>query len=415
MASVRFYGASGEEITSIGADVNRATEPQMPQQRKPTDLGRSLISLAMDTPLIAVVELSLSSWLVAGIVPGVERQPLKKLKTDENALLALLNRWRDEAVRSGHKISRIAVAFEAGRDGFWLARWLKARDIEAHVIHASSIAVSREHRRAKTDRLDTELMKRAFVGWLRGERDHCKMVAIPTIKDEDAKRPNRERESLIGDQTRIVNRMKAALIRLGIRGFNPKLKKAAGRLEDLRTPEGEPIPSNTLAELRRDMERRRLISDQIRQIEDARLERIEQAPGDGPHAMVRLLARVIGVGIETADMLVQEVLARNMRDRRAVARYAGLTGSPDESGTKRREKGLARSGNARVRGGMIQLAWRFLLFQKDSALAQWYRTRTEGGRNRKTIIVALARKLLIALWRLVTTGEVPAGVVLRAA
>jgi len=210
--------------------------------------------------------------------------------------------------------------------------------------------------------------------------------------------------------------MKAALIRLGIRGFNPKLKKAAGRLEDLRTPEGEPIPPNTLAELRRDMERRRLVSDQIRQIEQARLVRMEQAPGDGPHAMVRLIARVIGVGIETADMLVHEVLSRKLRDRRAVARYAGLTGAPDESGSKRREKGLAKAGNARVRVGMIQLAWRFLLFQKDSALAQWYRTRTEGaGRNRKTMIVALARKLLIALWRLVTTGEVPAGVVLRAA
>jgi transposase len=210
--------------------------------------------------------------------------------------------------------------------------------------------------------------------------------------------------------------MKAALIRLGIRGFNPKLKKAAGRLEDLPTPEGEPIPPNTLAELRRDMERRRLISDQIRQIEDARLERIEQAPGDGPHAMVRLLARVIGVGIETADMLVQEVMARNMRDRRAVARYAGLTGSPDESGAKRREKGLARSGNARVRRGMIQLAWRFLMFQKESALAQWFRARTETARGtRKTMIVALARKLLIALWRLVREGVVPDGVVLRPA
>jgi transposase len=210
--------------------------------------------------------------------------------------------------------------------------------------------------------------------------------------------------------------MKAALIRLGIRGFNPKLKKAAGRLQDLRTPEDEPIPPNTLAELRRDMERRRLLSDQIRQIEEARLERMEQAPGDGSHAMVRLLARVIGVGIETADMLVHEVLSRRLRDRRAVARYAGLTGAPDESGSKRREKGLAKAGNARVRRGMIQLAWRFLLFQKDSALAQWYRTRTEGaGKKRKTMIVALARKLLIALWRLVTTGEVPAGVVLRAA
>jgi transposase len=267
------------------------------------------------------------------------RQPLKKLAVDESALLKLLHRCREEAAKAGHRIKRAAVAFEAGRDGFWLARWLSTRDIEVHVIHASSVAVSREHRRAKTDRLDTELLKRSFLGWLRGERDHCKMVAIPTTKDEDAKRPNREHESLVGEQSRIVNRMKAALIRLGIRGFNPKPKKAAGRFEDLRTPEGEPIPPNMLAELRRDMERRRLISDQIRQIEDARLERIEQAPGDGPHAMVRLLAR-----------------------------------------------------------------------------AQWFRARPETARGtRKTMIVALARKLLIALWRQVREGVVPDGVVLRPA
>ena len=384
--------------------------------RKPNDLSRSLTVLEGDSTLIAVIEMSQSSWLVAGLVPGVERQPLKKLEIDESALLKLLNRWQAEAEKAGRKIERIAVAFEAGRDGFWLARWLRARNIEAHVIHASSIAVSREHRRAKTDRLDTELLKRAFLGWLRGERDHCKMVAIPTMKDEDAKRPNRERENLVGEQNRIVNRMKATLVRLGIRGFNPKLKKAADRLEGLRTPEGEPIPPNTLAELRRDMERRRLTSEQVRQIEKVRLECLERSSSDGPHAMVRLLARVIGVGIETADMLVQEALSRNLRDRRAVARYAGLTGSPDESGKKRREKGLARSGNARVRRGMIQLAWRFLMFQKDSGLAQWFRARTENARGtRKTMIVALARKLLIALWRLVREGVVPEGVVLRQA
>src|SRR5712664_3753980 len=203
--------------------------------------------------------------------------------------------------------------------------------------------------------------------------------------------------------------MKAALVRLGIRGFNPKLKRATTRLDGLRTPEGELIPPNALAELRRDMERRRLVNNQIRQIEEERLERIEQAPCDGPHVMVRLLARVMGIGIETADMLVHEVLSRNMRDRRAVARYAGLTGSPDESGRRRREKGLTRSGNARVRRGMIQLAWRFLMFQKESALGQWYRARTEGaaGKRKTTMIVALARKLLIALWRMVTTGEIP--------
>jgi transposase len=163
------------------------------------------------------------------------------------------------------------------------------------------------------------------------------------------------------------------------------------------------------------MARLRFVMDQIREIEAARLTRLEQHPELASHAMVRLLARVIGVGIETADMLVHEILSRNLRDRKAVARYAGLTGSPDESGARRREKGLARAGNARVRRGLIQLAWRFLVFQKESALARWYRSRTEGpsGARKTTMIVALARKLLIALWRLVTTGEVPDGVVLR--
>ena len=384
--------------------------------RKPNDLSRSLTVLEPETTLIAVIELSQASWLVAGMVPGVERQPLKKLGADEGALLELLLRWRDEARKSGRHINRITVAFEAGRDGFWLARWLEAHDIEAHVIHASSVAVSREHRRAKTDRLDTEMLKRAFLGWLRGERDHCKMVAVPSSTAEDAKRPHRERESLVREQNRIVNRMKAALVRLGIRGFNPKLKKAAERLDGLRTPEGEPIPPNTLAEFKREMARRQLIREQIKAIETARLEQQAQSPEAGPNVMVRLLARVVGVGIETADMLVQEVLSRNLRDRRAVARYAGLTGSPDESGAKRREKGLARSGNARVRTGMIQLAWRFLMFQKDSALAQWYLARTANASgSRKTMAVALARKLLIALWRLVHDGVVPEGVIMRPA
>ena len=383
---------------------------------KPNDLSRSLTAFDQDSTLIAVIEMSQSSWLVAGTVPGIERQPLKKLEPDEATLLGLLRRWRDEAVKVGRTISRIAVAFEAGRDGFWLARWLRAHGIEAHVIHPTSVAVSREHRRAKTDRLDTGLLKRAFLGWLRGEPGHCSMAAIPTLAEEDAKRPNRERASLVAERGRIANRMKATLARLGIRGFKPTLQKAAERLETLRTPEGESVPPNTLAELRRDMARLRVVTGQIGEIERARLERLEQAPEKGPHAMVRLLAQVTGIGIETADMLVQEVLSRNLRDRRAVARYAGLTGAPDESGSRRREKGLARAGNARVRRGMIQLAWRFLMFQKDSALAEWYRQRTENARGtRKTMIVALARKLLIALWRLVTTGVVPEGVRLRPA
>jgi len=211
--------------------------------------------------------------------------------------------------------------------------------------------------------------------------------------------------------------MKACLVRWGIRNFKPTLRQAPERLEELRTPEGAPLPPNTLAEMRRDMARLRLVREQIKEIEASRMQRLAQASDNEPHAMIRLLARIVGVGIETADMLVREILSRQLRDRRAVARYAGLTGAPDESGQRRREKGLARAGNARVRRGMIQLAWRFLLFQRDSALAQWFRARTTDarGNTRKKMIVALARKLLIELWRMAMTGEIPPGVTLHPA
>ena len=217
----------------------------MPQSN---DLSRSLAALDQDSTLIVVIEMSQSSWLVAGIIPGINRQPLKKLAAAETALLGLLHRWRDEATKAGRTVSRIVVAFAAGRDGFWLARWLRTRGIEADVIHATSVAVSREHRRAKTDRLDTELLKRAFLGGRRGERGHCSMAAIPTLEEEDAKRPNREREGLVGERTRIVNRIKSTLARLGIRGFKPTLRRAPERLAALLTPEGTPLPQNTLAE-----------------------------------------------------------------------------------------------------------------------------------------------------------------------
>jgi transposase len=381
----------------------------------PNDPGRCRTALDPGSTLVAVIEMSQSSWLVSAIVPGLERHPLKKLAVDEAGLLRQLERWRDEAAKAGRRVTRMAVAFEAGRDGFWLARWLRARGVEAHVIHPTSVAVSREHRRAKTDRLDTELLKRAFLGWLRGEPGHCSMAAVPTLEEEDARRPNRERESLVAERTRVINRIRGCLARLGIRAFKPTLRRAPERLEGLRTPEGDALPPNTLSELRRDTARLRLIRDQVRELEAARTERLEAAPASGQNAMVRLLARVIGVGVETADMLVHEILSRGLRDRRAVARYAGLTGAPDESGARRREKGLAKAGNARVRRGMVQLAWRFLVFQKQSALAQWYRARTADARpgTRKALIVALARKLLLALWRFATTGQPPAGVALR--
>ena len=381
-------------------------------------IGRSMATFHPDETLIVVVEMSRSTWLVAGLLPGIDRRPLKKLEPNEGQLLALLERWRQEVVAAGRTTTRVVLAYEAGRDGFWLARWLRARQIEAYVIHASSVAVSRDHRRAKTDRLDTSLLLRVLLGWLRGEPGHCSMALVPGIEDEDAKRATRERENLVAERTRLVNRMKSALARLGIRDFNPALRKAVERLDALQTPEGGGMPANALAEMRRDMARLRLVEEQIAEIQRERLARLKAADPQRRQAdgMVHMLSRVVGIGIETADMLVQEILVRDLPDRRAVARYAGLTGSPDESGSRRRERGLSRAGNARVRKSMVQLAWRFLVFQKESALVRWYRGRTADGRGRTrmAMIVALARKLLIALWRMVRTGEVPEGVILRA-
>jgi transposase len=381
------------------------------------DLSRSLVALDQDSTLIAVIELSRSSWMVGGIVPGLAREPLKKLAADPDALLRLLDRWRDQAAAAGRPIARTCVAYEAGRDGFWLARWLRTRGVECHVIHPTSIAVSREHRRAKSDRLDVGLLKRAFLGWLRGERRHCSMVAVPTREAEDGKRPLRERDRLVGEATRLVNRVKGLLALHGIAKFEVRAKAAPQRLAALRTAEGEPLPPNTLAELLRAVERLHQIQAQIAAIEAAQRRRLNEAAGVEPHPMIRLLARIRGVGIATAELLVREALSRPLRDRRAVARYAGVTGAPDESGSKRREKGLAKAGNARVRRALIQLAWRFLQHQPDSALAGWFRQRTQDGRSttKKTMIVALARKLLIALWQLATSGQVPLGVRLHAA
>ena len=379
---------------------------------KPYDLSKPLVALDHDSTLVCVIEMSGSSWLVAATVPGVDRRPLQKLPVDPARLLAQVERWRQEAARAGRTITRTVVAYESGRDGFWLARLLRGHGIEVYVIHASSVAVSREQRRAKTDRLDTEMLMRALLGWLRREPGHCRMVAIPTVAAEDARRPGRERDGLVAERTRLTNTIKAELALWGIQGFKPGLRKAAEHLEALRTLEGEPLPPNTLARLHRLLKRRSLLSEQITAIERSAAQAVERDP-TGSNALILLLIK----GLETAQMLVHEVLSRNLRDRRAVARYAGLTGTPDESGSKRREKGISKAGNPRVRRGLIQLAWRFLLFQPDAALVRWYRERTAGGTGaiRKTMIVALARKLLIALWSYASARVMPEGVVLKEA
>jgi transposase len=384
---------------------------------KPDDLSKPPVAFDHDSTLVVVLEMSGRSWLAAAIVPGVDRRPLQKLPVDEHRLFQLLERWRGEARQRGKTITRVVLAHEAGRDGFWLARWLRARGVEVRVIHPTSIAVSREARRAKTDRLDTGMLMRALLGWLRAEPDCCRMVAIPSPEEGDLRRPGREREQLVGERTRVTNRIKSTMARLGIRGFKPGLAKAATRLAELRTAEGEPIPPRARRELERALERLRLLKGQIAAIEAEREAALAAAPAEGANAMIRLLAQLRGIGIETAEMLVREVLSRDLRDRRALARFAGLTGTPDESGARRRQKGIARAGHRRVRRGLIQLAWRLLQFQPDSELAQWYRRRVAGagGAGRKTFIVALARKALIALWRFATAGEVPRGFGLRPA
>ena len=241
------------------------------------DLSRSLAAFDPISTLVVVVEMSKASWLVSSVVPGVERQPLKKLEPDATALLRLIERWRNEAVRVGRPISRIALAYEAGRDGFWLARWLIARGIEAHVIHSASVAVSRERKRAKTDRLDAAMLMRVFLGWLRGERGHCGMVAIPTMEEEDARRPNRERESLVNERSRIINRMKSALARLGIRDSShtyarrQSVWQACGQRRALACRQ-------TSSGFRRDMARLALVREQISSIEKTRAERSAAHP-----------------------------------------------------------------------------------------------------------------------------------------
>jgi len=373
-------------------------------------------AFVQDSTLVVVIEMALTSWLVAGMIPGVDREPLKKIAPDPEELLQLLYRWRDEAIKAGKEITRIAVAYETGRDSFWLARWLRARGIDAHVIHATSVAISREHRRAKTDRIDTAMLRRGFLGWLRGEPGHCSLAIVPTVAEEDAKRPHRERESLVQERTSTVNRMKSILIQFGVRNFNPVLRKASEKLDAVRTPEGIPLPPNAVAALRRHMERLRVIKEQIKAIERTRLQRLQRDPADKMNAMVFLLVRIIGFGVETAEQLVHEILFRDLRDRKAVARYAGLTGSPDESGSKRREKGLSRSGNGRVRTILIQLSWRLLKLQPGSELVHWYQKRTADAKgSRKPMIVAFARKLIIALWRYVNTGLLPEGFELKPA
>jgi len=322
-----------------------------------------------------------------------------------------IEQWKGEAGKAGHETRRVVVGYEAGVDGFWIARALRAHGVEVYVIHPASLSVERRGRRAKTDRIDLDILLRALLGWLRGEPRHCTMAAIPSEAEEDLREPGRQREALTTARLKVENQMRSLLARFGIADFRPRLKKAAEHLERLLAFDGRPLPRNARASLERMLAQHQLLSKQLKEIETARAQAVAIPNPDRIARMIQALAVLVGVGAETATTLVHEVFSRRFRDRRALAAFVGMTGTPYDSGGSKREQGLSKNGNPRVRRILTQLMWRWLIFQPRSALAQWFLARTGGakGRMKKIMAVALARKLLAALWRYVETGVIPEG------
>ena len=376
-------------------------------------------ALDHESTIVAVVELSARTWLVGAQVAGVPRQCRQKLAPSAEGLLDYLEHLRRRAEKAGKGVGRIVVAYEAGRDGFWLVRWLIGRGIEAYVIQPSSVPVDRRARRAKTDVLDVEMLLRTTLAWLRGEPRVCSMVPIPSEAEEDGRRPSRERQDLIKERLALTNKIDGVLATLGVGGYRPLRRDRRECLEALRRPGGGPLPAHAKARLARLLDRLELVLEQIKVLEEARDAVVAQdaVPRSEAEGLVRRLVGVKGIGPELATLLAWEAFVRPFRDRRALAAYAGLAGTPFDSGDKRREQGIGKAGNRRLRAALVELAWLWLRYQPDSALAAWFRSRTGsvGGRMRKVMIVALARKLLVALWRFCRHGVLPEGATLKAA
>ncbi len=334
--------------------------------------------------IVAAVELSARSWLVGAQVAGVPRQCRQKLVPSAEALLDHLDHLRQRAEKAGERVERIVVAHEAGRDGFWLARWLIGRGIEAYVIQPSSVPVDRRARRAKTDALDVEMLLRTTLAWLRGEPRVCSMVPIPSEAEEDGRRPLRERQDLIKERLAITNKIDGVLATLGVGGYRPLRRDRRERLEASRRPGDGPLPAHAKARLARLLDRPELVLEQIGILEEARDAVVarDAVPGGEADGLIRRLAGLKGIGPELATLPAWEAFVRPFRDRRALAAYAGLTGTPFDSGDRRREQGIGKAGNRRLRAALVELAWLWLRYQPDSALAAWFRHRTQaaGGR-----------------------------------
>jgi transposase len=362
------------------------------------------------------IELSVSSWLIGARLPGSEKVRLHRVDGgDTRALLALIEELRSRASSKSSGAAEVTCCFEAGRDGFWLHRLLTAHGVASYVLEPTSVLVNRRARRAKTDRLDAEGMLRVLAAWLCGDRRVCSMVRVPTPEEEDAKRPHREREHLVQEKLRIENRIEALLFTQGIRG-RPSLRSWEHDLAELRTGDDRAVPPLLRAELDRLHRRLVLTLQLIRELEADRAKALEEArAADVMVGKIIALQRIRGIGENFAAVLVREVFYRSFTNRRRLASYVGITPMPYQSGSLDRDQGISRAGNPRARTTMIQLAWLWLRYQPGSALATWFGERVGKlqGRTRRIAIVAMARKLLIALWRYVETGVVPSGIELR--
>lgn len=366
--------------------------------------------------LIVALEVSEKSWVVAAHVPGLpSSKPHRTLLPSTEALLATIDHYRTRAARAGRSVDRVVLVYEAGYSGFWLARWLARHGVEAFVIQPSSVPVERRARRAKSDGIDAELLLRTLLAWLRGEPRVCSMVPIPTEADEDARRCVRERQELMGERVAIANGITSILATLGIRGYDALRRDRRQRLEGLHTALGEALPPQARAKIGRMLDRLELVMAQISVLDRQRDAVVEKVATDEAERMIQQLVRLRGIGVQSATLLVREAFVRPFANGKALGAYAGLSPTPYSSGGTEREQGIGRAGNARLRTVLVELAWIWQRYQPHSAVVAWFHDRLGGGarRIRKIMVVALARKLLIALWRFATQGVVPEGAILK--
>ncbi len=362
-----------------------------------------------------VFELSKSKWKLGVMIAGSQKMSQFTIAGGDLPALSERLAWaRDKAARSGKEV-RIISCYEAGFDGHWLHRWLTEQGVTNYVIDAASIAVDRRARSAKTDRIDLERMLRTLLAYLRGEPRVCSVIHVPTVEDEDRKRRNRERDRLLKERTAHTNRIKGLLHAYGIRDAMPLKPDFIKSLDRARTGDGRELSPHLKHELVREHERLRLLIEHIAAIEaESRAAQRAAAPGTAEAKVVQL-AQLKAIGPVGGQGLVNEVFYRDFDNRRQVGSYIGLAGTPFNSGDSERDQGISKAGNHRARKLAIELAWLWIRHQPDSDLTRWFHKRVGDakGRVRRIAIVAVARKLMVALWRYLQTGVIPTGAVLR--